>query len=52
MALDLEYLPGSVLVLAVRVSVVLYAGRDPVVAEIVAVIATVFAVGVCRRLCL
>ena len=43
---------GSVLVLAVSVSVVLYTGRDSVVAEIVAAIATVFAVGVCHRLCL
>ena len=43
MVLGLVYLPGSVFVLAVRVSVVLYAGIDPV-AEIVAAIATVVAV--------
>ena len=44
MMLGFVYLPGSVLVLPVRVSVVLYTGIDPVVAEIVAAIATVFAV--------
>ena len=43
MVLGLVYLPDSVLVLAVRVAVVLYAGIDPV-AEIVAAIASVVAV--------
>ena len=50
MVLGLVYLPGSVLVLSVRVSVVLYAGIDPAVAESVAAIATVFAVVVAAAL--